>query len=185
MFSNFADSTFKESWFKNRKRLLVLVIIGITAVWLVINISLQNGKIENPEGLAPDFSLVDIDGRNFTLSDYLGKVVVLNFMTISCPTCVSEIQELESVWANYNETIIMASVDVSPYETDEHIRAFRASYPEATWSWIRDTANVAEMYGVYAVPKTVIIDENGVISFTHLDAVSAQTLVDEIQQLLK
>jgi thiol-disulfide isomerase/thioredoxin len=180
MSSTHENSTSKKDGIRNTKKMLVLVVIGIVAVGLIISISLRNQKVES---LAPDFSLIDIDGNNFTLSNNRGKIVVLNFMTTWCPSCKEEIPELESLWALYNETIIIASINIDPFATNEQIMTFRSSYPNATWTWIKDTANVAETYGVQKIPVTVIIDKNGSIAFTHTGGVTANTLIMEIQQL--
>ena len=174
----------EEKQVRSNRKMLVLAVVGIIAVGLVISQPWWYPKTENAEGLAPDFSLVDIDGNDFTLSSHLGKVVVLNFMATWCGECRSEIPELESVWALYNKTIVIASINIDPFETEEQIRTFRDSYQNATWTWIRDTANVAEAYGVIWIPEAVIVDKNGVIAFTHTGSVHSPTLISEIEQLV-
>lgn len=169
---------------RDNKKVLILVAIGIIAVGLVIIQALLYPKTENDGSLASDFSSVDVDGNNFTLSNHQGSVVVLNFMATWCGYCRSEISELEAVWTLYGETIVIASINVDPSETDEQIRAFRTSYQNATWIWIKDTANVAKAYDVSSIPKTIIVDKNGKIAFTHVGWVSSSTLINEIDRLL-
>lgn len=171
----------EEKQVRDKRKVLVLAVIGVMAVGLILSQPLWYPKTEYAEGLAPDFSLVDVDGNNFTLSSHLGEVVVLNFMATWCGYCKSEISELYSVWAFYRKTFVIASISI---ETDEQIRTFRNSYPNATWIWMRDTANVAKTYYVNAIPKTVIIDKNGLVAFTHTGLVNSPTLIIEIEQLL-
>lgn len=170
----------KQPW--NKKKVLALAVIGVLSISIVVSRSFWYSQTEYAKGLAPDFSLVDIDGNSFTLSSHRGKVVILDFMALGCGTCRSEILELESVWTLHNKTIVIASIIID-FETNERIRTFRNSYSNATWIWITDTANVAEAYDVNLIPKTVIIDKNGIIEFTHVGWVNSQTLLSEIEQL--
>lgn len=171
----------EEKQVRNKKKLIVLAAIGVMSIGLVISHPLRYPQTEYTESQAPDFSLLDIDGNNFTLSSQLGKVVVLNFMATWCRFCISEISELNSVWEFYSKTIVIASISI---ETNEQIRTFRNSHPNATWIWMRDTASVANAYHVYSIPKTVIIDKNGNTAFTHTRLVTSPTLIIEIEQLL-
>jgi peroxiredoxin len=177
------ESPKEEKQVRDKKKVLVLAVIGVIAVGLVLNWPLWNQKTKNTGEPAPDFSLVDVDGNNFTLSSHLGKVVVLNFMATWCGGCKSEIPELKSVWTIYNKTIVMVSISIA-FETEEQIRTFRDSHQGATWIWIKDTADVAKAYDVNLIPKTVIIDKNGFIAFTHTGWVDSSTLISEIEQLL-
>src|SRR6478736_4462176 len=47
--------------------------------------------------LAPDFTLRDREGKTFRLSEHRGRVVVLNFWSITCPPCVEELPTLETL----------------------------------------------------------------------------------------
>ncbi len=134
--------------------------------------------------MAPDFTLADVKGNVVPLSDFRGKVVLLNFMATWCPACRSEMPVLGQAWAKYKNSIVLISIDIDPTESNDALRNFAATFHYATWIWARDTANLAKAYGVNAPPKTVIIDKDGYISFVHTGVVSEQTLNSEIEQLL-
>ncbi len=171
----------KQPWDKNK--ILALAVIGVLSVSVGVSRSFWYPQTEYAKGLAPDFSLFDINGNSFTLSSHRGGVVILNFMALWCSTCRSVILELESVWTLHSKTIVIASIIID-FETQERIKTFRNSYSNATWTWIKDTANVAGAYDVNFIPKTVVIDKNGIIEFTHVGWVHSQTLLSEIEQLL-
>jgi cytochrome oxidase Cu insertion factor (SCO1/SenC/PrrC family) len=128
---------------------------------------------------APDFSLQDVDGRGFRLSDFRGKVVVLEFMSTTCPHCANEAPRLAAVWKRFGSTITIISVDVNAPDTDEVLKAYAVTY-DSPWVWARDTANVASAYGVSGVPTILIIDANGHIAYTHSGETSEETLTQQI-----
>ena len=66
----------------------------------------------------------------------------------------------------------------------ETLRSFAQGFPYATWIWARDTANLGQVYQVAGIPKTVIIDQDGHIRFTHTVVTYASTFIEEIDQLL-
>jgi len=93
---------------------------------------------------------------------------------------------LKVIWENetYGGKIVLMSIGIDPTESEEILRAFAQGFPYATWIWARDTANLGQFYHVTAIPKTVIIDQDGYIRFTHTGVTTALTFIQEINQLL-
>ena len=61
-------------------------------------------KAEKEDSIAvPDFTLLDVDGNEHTLSGYRGKVVLVNFFTIPCPACRREIVKLIKLRKKYKD----------------------------------------------------------------------------------
>jgi len=161
---------------------LGIIIVAISGGWYL----LQPKSQENEGKMASDFSLTDSDGNTFRLSDFRGKVVVINFMATWCGYCRQEMPHLKVIWEkeNYSDKIVLMSIDVDPTESAETLRSFAQGFPYATWIWARDTANIGQAYQVAGIPKTVIIDRDGYIRFTHAGVTYASTFIEEIDQLL-
>ncbi|MFQ6127223.1 MAG: TlpA family protein disulfide reductase, partial [Candidatus Heimdallarchaeota archaeon] len=155
------------------------IIIGI-----ILLVSFGLGLWEQKEDLAPEFTLQDINGDVIRLSDFKGQVVLLNFMATWCPECRREMPVLGQAWAKYKDLIILISIDIDPTESDDVLQDFAQTFHYATWIWARDTANLAQVYGVNAIPKTVIINKDGYINFVHTGVISEQTLNSQIERLL-
>lgn len=134
--------------------------------------------------VAPDFSLRDLEGNTFRLSDFRGKVVLLDFMATWCGPCKQQILNFKVVWEEYKDEIILIPIDVDPRESEDTLRNFIQQYPYATWIWARDTANLVEDYDVTDIPKIVIVDQKGYIRYTHTGATTVSTLIEEIEHLL-
>ena len=111
-------------------------------------------------------------------------MVVIDFMATWCGPCRMEMLHLNVVWEEYGGKIVLMSIDIDPRESEEVLSAFAKEFPYATWIWARDTANLGRVYEVSAVPKMVIIDQDGYIRFTHTGVTDVSTLIQEIDQLL-
>jgi peroxiredoxin len=164
--------------------IIVSFIIGIIIVVLGIikYVQLQKPLLKLKE--ASDFSLTDIYGNTFSLSDYKGRIVILDFMATWCSPCREEIRYLKKVFDKYADRVIIISISVSPdYDTDERLQKFVKEY-EITWTIARDTANVAELYDISAIPTVVIVDREGRIVYRRVGLVDDITLSLEIDKLL-
>ena len=135
---------------------------------------------ENKEK-AIDFQLEDINGNTFNLSDYLGKVALINFFATWCEPCKTEMTDLLATYEKYGDTIIMISIDYNNNESLETIREFKNNY-STEWIFARDTNEelVKEKYNVFSIPMTFIIDTKGYISYSHLGPVKYFDLNGEI-----
>lgn len=135
-------------------------------------------------GLAPDFTLTDIDGKTFSLSDFKGKVVILDFFATYCPPCREEMSHLKTVQREFGNKVVIISISVWKEDTDEKLKEFRSNYG-ITWILARDTANVRGKYDVPTIPTLCIIDQEGYIQHYHHGLTEASVLIGEINELLK
>jgi len=172
---------------RRRRMLVSLLVLAIVIVAITVGWYLLQPKSQEHEGnLASDFSLTDLDGNTFWLSDFRGKVVVIDFMATWCEPCRQQMPHLKVIWEkeDYRDKIVLMSIDIDPTQSAETLRSFAQDFPYATWIWARDTANLGQVYQVTAIPKTVIINQDGYIRFKHTGVTSASTLIREIDQLL-
>ena len=133
---------------------------------------------------APDFSLKDVNGRPVKLSDFRGKVVLLNFWATWCGPCKVEIPwfiEFEQKYKDRGFAVIGVSMDeegwevVKPYLADRRIN----------YRVVIGTEKVGEAYGgVESLPTSFMIDKEGRIISTHVGLVSKSDYENEIVQLL-
>jgi len=118
---------------------------------------------------AHDFSFKSVDGKNIKLSDFKGKVVILQFFGTFCDPCKAEMPFLEELYKKYNGKIEVIGLCVdyigkSPSELKSFVKEMKISYPvvipdENTWyqyAYITETD---------AIPQTFIIDKEGYIRY--------------------
>jgi cytochrome c biogenesis protein CcmG, thiol:disulfide interchange protein DsbE len=102
-------------------------------------------------------------GKPTHLSDFKGKVVVLNFWATWCPPCVEEapaLNHLQQRIASRGGVIIGVSIDDDPAKYEKFVKDFAIPFP----TWRDPSAKVMHDYGTVMIPETYIIDRRGRIA---------------------
>ena len=74
---------------------------------------------------APDFTLTDLAGELYTLSDHLGQVVLINFWTTWCPPCIEEMPALQEAYDRYREQgFVVLGINWTEDDDREQIEPF-------------------------------------------------------------
>jgi thiol-disulfide isomerase/thioredoxin len=132
---------------------------------------------------APEFTLFDINGTEFSLSDYRGKVVLIDLfrMNPSCPPCLYAIPHLKGVYNRYSRSdIIMMSISVSSLDTNDTLRSDFVEEYDIPWIVACGGTEIASKYSVSAVPTLVVVDAEGDINYRHEGVTEESTLISEI-----
>ncbi len=133
-----------------------------------------------------DFSLFDADGQQRRMSEWQGKVIVINFWATWCPPCREEIPafvELQEQYANDGLQFVGVALQEAE-EVRDFLEEFNVNYPSLVGT--EDVIKVAKKLGndIGALPYTVIIDRHGIISFTHRGPLLKSEAETAIQALL-
>ncbi len=147
--------------------LVIVAVVAATVYFAFVVPSSQGNGASTP--LAPNFTLVDIDGHNFTLSNYRNSTVVaVEFTALSCSACKLVEQSMETLYSTYNHDgttgLEIVSVFIEPQfgDTIPALQAHRAQY-SVPWVIAQDTMGLAvsRSYGVNDIPAVFIIDLQG------------------------
>ncbi|MFQ6086318.1 MAG: TlpA family protein disulfide reductase, partial [Candidatus Bathyarchaeia archaeon] len=133
----------------------------------------------------PGTTLSDVHGAPFSLSDYRGRVVILDFMATWCGPCLVEINHLAVVHERFGDQIAIISVSVSPSsDTDAKLLEYAKDH-DISWTVARDTVGLGDAFRVTVIPTIVIIDQRGDQKFRHEGVVPEAILSSEIDELLR
>jgi len=151
-------------------------------------------KDRSNEIKAPDFKLATISGEEFYLSDYKGKVVMLNFWATWCAPCREEIPDLVNLQAKYNKDgleivgITLNSGSVSKIQ--KFVDKKQINYTILTDFGNNETHAVNNLYSqavgqrLSTVPTTLLIDREGYIVKGYLGARSEEVFYNDIKEYL-
>lgn len=110
---------------------------------------------------APDFEFTTLDGKTAKLSDYQGKVVLLNFWATWCGYCVEEMPAMQRIIEDYPDVVVLA---VNRGDSKAEAATFADEYDyQFVWGLDEDGA-IAKLYPANGIPYSVIIDKQGVIT---------------------
>ncbi len=133
---------------------------------------------------APDWHLTNVDGKPVKLSDFKGKVVILNFWATWCPPCRKEIPTFISLQKQYGDkglVIVGISLDEGgPGVVKPFVSRAGINYPVM----MGDQKTAADYGGIEVVPTTFIIDRNGRIAAEHQGEAERAAFEAEIKPLL-
>jgi peroxiredoxin len=180
---------------KQRSWIYTGFFLGVIALLFVVN-NLNGEPEQGPyppnyvpaaqksSAVAPDFTLPTVDGKELKLSDYKGKVVIIDFWATWCPPCRKGIPDLIDLKKKYGAKgfeVIGISLDT---ETKGHVPGFVKSngmnYPV-----VYGNQNVTQLYGgIEAIPTTFVIDKQGKIVATYQGLVPAATFENHLKKLL-
>jgi len=141
-------------------------------------------KAEKDRKAARDFTLQGPDGTAVHLSDYKGRVVLLNFWATWCSPCEIEVPwfiEFERRYKDRGLAVIGVSMDDEGWQAVKpYIQVKRVNYRV-----LIGNDEIAQLFGgIEALPTTLLIDHEGRIASTHVGLVGRAEYATEIERLL-
>ncbi len=132
---------------------------------------------------APDFRLTALDGSRVTLSEYRGKVVLLDFWATWCVPCQTEVPRFISFQNRFGSKgfqVIGVSMDDSEVPVRKFHDKFKINYPIAM-----GTAQVAEAYGgILGLPVTYLVAPDGSVAKKYEGSADLDQMEKDIEQLI-
>lgn len=159
-----------------------LLILGLLSVfgWKMFD----NARGQVKSGLAPDFTLSLFEGRQLTLSELRGQVVVINFWASWCIPCRDEAPVLEQTWRRYRDRgVVFIGVDYLDAEKEAlaFLEEFDITYPNGPDLGTR----IAYDYRITGVPETFFIAKDGRIADLEIGPLTEARLVSALETLLR
>ena len=135
---------------------------------------------------APDFTVYDLEGNAYKLSDFRGKPVLLNFWASWCGPCQMEMPDFQKFYETHGDKVNFVIVNLTDgqQETVESASAFIAEKGYTFPVYYDTDIDAAMKYGVSAVPVSYFIDAEGYFVAWAQGALSADMLQQGMDLLL-
>jgi cytochrome c biogenesis protein CcmG/thiol:disulfide interchange protein DsbE len=171
----------KRLWF-----LIPLAAFFALAAILAQGLKLDPHEVPSPliDKPAPKFSLARLDDaqKTFRLDDMRGKVWMLNVWASWCVACREEHPVL--VEFSKRKLVPIYGLDYKDQRADANAWLANFGNPYDA-SLFDDEGRVGIDFGVYGVPETFVIDQNGVIRMKHIGPLTPEVLATKIEPLLE
>jgi cytochrome c biogenesis protein CcmG/thiol:disulfide interchange protein DsbE len=144
---------------------MIKVILKTVLILAVVTIACGS-KEQVKQSDTGDFVLPSIDGAEYTLSQFKGQVVVIDFWATWCPPCRNSIPAFITLYDKYHEqgfTILGISLD-----TDEQALRNYSAQMQIPYPVLIGNKDVARSYQVSGIPKTIFLDKKGKIRKTQV-----------------
>ena len=157
---------------------------AIFAVMLFLVGACSKGSAVEIGDNAPDFALNDINGKQANLSDFKGKVIVLDFFASWCPPCREEIPDfmaLQNSYSGQGFSVIGVSLTDSN-DTKNFADKMQINYPIL----VDDANKVSAIYGpIRSIPTTFVIGKDFKIARKYIGFRPKDVFENDIKELLK
>lgn len=165
------------------KKILAISILVFLIGYAIYNTVIpSNAKVGVTEGNeAPDFELTTLDGEKMSLSDLKGKKVLLNFWATWCPPCRSEMPDMQKIYDEYEDEVVIAAVNLTSSESsvdtvESFVKELNLTFPV----FLDEKGKVNSEYEVLSYPTSYFIDQEGIIKTKFVGALS----YDQMKKLI-
>lgn len=174
----------------NKKTIILSIILLLVIAGAVIGYNLltadEDGQVSQNSGSgfepfkAVDFYFYDGNGEKVYLSDFYGKPIIVNFWATWCGPCRSEFPVLESIYEKYGDEAVFLMINQTDGQRDtvESVKEFVKENELDFPVYYDIDLNGTMTYGVYSIPLTFMVDEQGSVVNAHMGPVSEEVLLD-------
>lgn len=153
------------------------------------NQDIENNVMTSDEGPITDgdvksFTLKSTDGKDVSLADYRGKVVLVDFWATWCPPCRKGIPDLIELQKQYGDKFVVIGISLDREKTLKDVVPFVESY-KINYPVVYGTDEVVNHFGgVEAIPTAFMLDQNGKVVSKHVGLQPKSVIEEEIKALI-
>lgn len=144
------------------RTVILVVITGAIAYTIYNNATKERSGLLQIGDVAPNFTLIDLNGHEHRLSDYKGQGVFINFWGTWCKPCEKEFPLIEKHYQTYKDQgvqVLAVNIAQSDLEVRQYAEQRNLTFPIV----IDKTKSVMEAYNINPLPTTILVNSNGII----------------------
>ncbi len=134
---------------------------------------------------SPTFTLKDVNGKEIKLTDYKGKIVILDFWATWCGPCRRGVPDLVELQKEFKNDVAVLGISLdwltgTSADVADFIKEYEINYPIL----IADEQVTKDFGGIAAIPTSFVLDKQGNIVDQHVGLVSKSVFTNKIKELL-
>ncbi|AZT90876.1 TlpA family protein disulfide reductase [Caldicellulosiruptor changbaiensis] len=141
-----------------RAKNVIFILVVAVLIALLVYQFIPRTKSQVRVNGAVDFKLESVDGKEYSISSFRGKKVILNFFATWCPPCRAEIPDFEKFHQS-NKDIVLIGVNIQ--EDKNTVKEFLNSMGVSYLVLLDKDGKIASNFGIEGIPTTFLLDENG------------------------
>jgi thiol-disulfide isomerase/thioredoxin len=147
-------------------------------------VGIKNTGTQPTKGnLAPNFGFRYSDGTSYTLADFKGQPVIVNFWATWCPPCRREMPGLVTAYETYKDDGLMI-IEVDVAEKPEAVAQFVKEYNMTMPVVLDQRQEVTRLYRTDSFPTSIFIDKDGIIQVRWIGYMAEDQLADNLKTIL-
>ena len=146
-----------------KSKKLILSLVGLMSLMSISTLLASSDLLGE---VAPDFTLRSDHGDNKKLSEYRGKVVLINFWASWCGPCQQELPKLSELKRLHDEhdfVLLAVNIDEEPEKAIRLAKKLGIDFPIL----FDEGKQVSKLYDIDAMPMTILVGRNGEVRYMH------------------
>lgn len=169
---------------KNPRQWKILIGTGVLLIVLAILSFIDQNKIGSdkiPEIGKPiaNLSLTSLDGKEVEISDFHGKVILINSWATWCPPCEAEMPSLEKFYRE-NKAQGFEILAINAGEPKEIITKFKNNNLITFPIFVDPDGSILESFGITNLPTTIVVNREGIVEYIHIGMLFDEDLEEVI-----
>ncbi|QQS35267.1 MAG: TlpA family protein disulfide reductase [Ignavibacteriales bacterium] len=164
------------------------ILFSVSLMLVVFSLAFTSNDAAYQEGnesnKAPDFALKSTTGKTVKLSEYKGKIVILDFWATWCGPCRKGIPDLIDLQNKYKNDLVVIGISVDQDRTKKEVEPFIKNYGINYPIVYFDDKVIKDYGGIQSIPTSFIIDKEGNITNRHIGLYPKYIYEEEIKELL-
>ena len=171
------------------KPLTLIIVAGILALIFYFQVSSRDAAEDassleglevgiNAGEIAPDFTGTTLEGETIRLSDFRGKIVLLNDFASWCGPCIAETPHLVDLYNTEGDDVIFIGLNIE--ETKSAVAAYRDEFNIPYPLVLNEDGTLTEIYRPIGLPTSWFIDSDGVVHYVHAGPMTTPMLQEAL-----
>ncbi|HWQ88805.1 MAG TPA: redoxin domain-containing protein [Desulfitobacteriaceae bacterium] len=167
--------------------IIVLLVAGYAYTVLAEKYKPEDKIQQAGKNPAPDFSVFDSQGNAVKLSDFTGKLIILNFWASWCPPCRNEMPHFNEVYSEVKNEVVFLMVDLTDGQRETQAKgqeyAEKQGYDFPVY--FDKKRQAAAAYDISSIPTTFLIARDGNIIKVYRGSIDKVTLQEAVNRLIR